>query len=218
MSQLCELCAKFTTWNLSAKQLWYNAKYAHYASGSKLHLSAERGCHLCQFFEAALVIFNRTPGDTDLPDRQIWLQCVQESNNHNSNAIQISIEPLSLRSAGYRGVDVHDVDHCIWMEASNGPEEKLTKLKDMFNGPLGKLGPVAAVVVHNTGRTYFYRGRTLTADVFYAVRQPYYRAEVHCILIPGKFGPIHRHYWLKHRQTTFLKDSIMVWDLLVKVW
>jgi hypothetical protein len=217
MSQLCELCAKFTTCNLSAKQLWYNAKYAHYSSGSELHQSAERGCHLCQFFEAALLRCNRTPGDADLPDRQIWLQCVQESPNHNSNAIQISIEPLSLRSAGYRGVDVHEVDHCIWLEARNGPEEELAMLEDISNGPLGKLEPVAGIVVHNTGRMYFYRGRTLTADVFYAVRQPYYRAEVHCILIPGKFGPIHQHHRLKHGQITFLKHSIMVWDLLVKV-
>ncbi|OCK96442.1 HET-domain-containing protein [Cenococcum geophilum 1.58] len=184
MSQLCELCAKFTTCNLTAKQLWYNAKYAHYSSGSELHQSAERGCHLCQFFEAALLRCNRTPGDADLPDRQIWLQCVQQSHNHRNNAIQISIEPLSLRSAGYRGPDVHDVDHCIWLEAGNGLEEGLEKLEDISNGPIGKLGPVTGIVVHNTGRMYFYRGRTLTADVFYAVRQPYYRAEVHCILIP----------------------------------
>ncbi|OCT44990.1 hypothetical protein CLCR_05443 [Cladophialophora carrionii] len=184
MAQLCEACTIFATCNLPAKQVWCNAKFPHYASGTELHQSAERGCHLCQFIEAALLRYNRTPGETSLPDRQIWLQCVQQSHNHNTNAIQISIEPLGLRSAGYRGLDTHDVDHCLWLPAEDDPEQKLAMLEAMSNGPLGKLGPVAGVVVHNTGRIYFYRGRTLTADVFYAIRQPFYRAEIPCVLIP----------------------------------
>ncbi|EXJ55758.1 hypothetical protein A1O7_08688 [Cladophialophora yegresii CBS 114405] len=184
MAQLCELCTTFDACNVPAKQLWYNAKFPHYPSGTELHQSAERGCHLCQFIEAALLRSNRTPGETGLPDRQIWLQCVQQSHNHDTNAIQVSIAPLNLRSAGYRGLNTHDTDHCIWLHAENAPEEQLAMLEAMSNGPLGKLGPVAGVVVHNTGRIYFCRGRTLPSDVFYAIRQPFYRAKLDCVLIP----------------------------------
>jgi hypothetical protein len=76
------------------------------------------------------------------------------------------------------------------VRAENGPEKELAMLEEISNNSLGKLAPMAGVVVHNTGRIYFYRGRTLTADVFYAMRQPFYRAEIHCVLIPGEFRSI----------------------------
>ena len=48
--------------------------------------------------------------------------------NYSNQSIQLFIELLSVRSAGYREIDIYEVDHCFWMQLLGRGEEEIAIL------------------------------------------------------------------------------------------
>ena len=178
MAHLCELCLGFSNWDLLLEQKSSTAKFRHHPTAVVLHTAARNGCHLCNLIEQALSRSRRPPNEMWLPNRQIWLQCHEAGVKVDYTSIVITIEPLSLATAGSR--DVVDTGGPLVLERTPATERKL-------RGSMSERSEMFSIVQDHVGTRFFYEAREIfNQDLFWALLNPYHQGRLELAPIPGK--------------------------------
>lgn len=179
-SRLCIMCRSFKSWDLPHDQRWGGAKFPHHPTTSALRASAAKQCHLCVLIVQALLTSKFRDEDSDLPDRQIWLQCVDGSLEIPETRIVVSIEPESLSTAGSRHADgtrdillITEDDDTV-----DGDRESIAQAMEYVNG---------FWISQNSSSSTFRRGRKeISEDLFWALANPYYEGKINLAPMPGR--------------------------------
>jgi hypothetical protein len=183
MSKLCEKCIAFQDWDIPLVQKWTGALFAHHSTGSALIEAANSGCNLCSLLQRALSRYAKHPeNETEIPDRQIWLECKEPDGNNLNTRLNVIVEPESLASAGCREIKHSERAISILSNTEFDADAKEMMKGNVYGQSFHALGTKEGT------RLFYGLTEIYDDDLFYALANPYWEASVNFVNIPGKFG------------------------------
>ena len=143
--------------------------------------AANSGCNLCSLLQHALLRDAKHPeNESEIPDRQIWLECQEPDGNSMMTRLIVVVEPESLASAGCR--DKRPSDRAT---ITFGNMEFDDDAKKLMNGNILALSFFALGTKEGT-RLFYGLTEIYDDDLFWALANPYWEARVNFVDIPGK--------------------------------
>jgi hypothetical protein len=120
--------------------------------------------------------------ETEMPDRQIWLECKEPDGNNLNTRVNVIVEPESLASAGCR--ETKNSERTIAILSNTEPDDDTKEMMkgDVFGQPFYALGTKEGT------RLFYGLTEIYDDDLFFALANPYWEARVNFANIPGKEG------------------------------